>query len=289
MPTSDRAFRALATAEPEVIAELLRAVRVGLLPRGVTLSVPDLGPTRLDALAAPTDVDWVTQAGKDRVLHLECQGYRDLAFLERLFWYHLGLALRHRPSRVETVALWLLDPPPSQETSRITVETITVEVTTIILPRVPAEALLEPPTTACFAAGADAGGLSDRALCERVAEALVRGSASWYQRHMAVVAAAMVGRYDAMVTAMSDAGIEPVIIEDLVRFGEDRGLEKGLERGLEKGLVAVCERKLGRPLMEGERGLFRARLRDLSVEAVSGALVSLDATALVSWLRAPSA
>lgn len=276
-----------------MVAELLRAVKIGLVPRGVKLTMPDLGPTRLDALAAPTDVDWVTQAGADRIIHLECQGYRDHAFRERLFWYHLGLALRHRPTRVETVALWLLDPPYSQHGGRITVGAITVEVTTVILPRVPAEALLDPPSTACFAAGVDAGMLSDEALCARVAEALVRGKASWYQRHMAVVAAAMAGRYDAMVAAMSNAGIEPVIIEDLVRFGEDRGLEKGLEKGreqgLEKGLSAVFERRLGRPLGDPERGVLQRRLRALGVEAVSDALVSLDVTALAAWLRETSA
>lgn len=44
---------------------------------------------------------------------------------------------------------------------------------------------------------------------------------------MAVVAAAMRGRYDSMVTVMEQASMEPVVIEDLVKFGEDRGFEKG--------------------------------------------------------------
>jgi len=32
-----------------------------------------------------------------------------------------------------------------------------------------------------------------------------------------------------MVTAMEQANLEPVIIEDLVKFGEDRGYERGRE------------------------------------------------------------
>ena len=34
-----------------------------------------------------------------------------------------------------------------------------------------------------------------------------------------------------MVRAMEQANAEPVIIEDLVKFGEDRGLKKGLKQG----------------------------------------------------------
>lgn len=53
---------------------------------------------------------------------------------------------------------------------------------------------------------------------------------------MAVVAAAMRGRYKPMVMAMEDANMEPVIIEDLVKFGEDRGMKRGLKKGLKKGI-----------------------------------------------------
>lgn len=55
---------------------------------------------------------------------------------------------------------------------------------------------------------------------------------------MAVIAAAMQGRYDPMVNAMEEQGIE-----DLVKFGEDRGEARGLSlgeaRGLAQGLRAV--------------------------------------------------
>ena len=35
--------------------------------------------------------------------------------------------------------------------------------------------------------------------------------------------------------------LEPVFIEDLVRFGEDRGIEKGIEKGIAVGLAVARE------------------------------------------------
>jgi len=114
---------------------------------------------------------------------------------------------------------------------------VRVRVTHMVLGAVDAEALLREPMTACFAAGADAGGMSDEALCARVAAALVAGRASWYQRHMAVITALSKGRYDAMTRAMAGAGMEPIIIEDLVFFGEDRGEARGIVKGEAMGLA----------------------------------------------------
>jgi predicted transposase YdaD len=60
-----------------------------------------------------------------------------------------------------------------------------------------------------------------------------------------------------MVTAMEQANLEPVIIEDLVKFGEDRGYERGRLEGEERGRLEGEER--GR--LEGEeRGRFEGRL-----------------------------
>lgn len=70
---------------------------------------------------------------------------------------------------------------------------------------------------------------------------------------MAVVAALSRGRYHAMVKAMEEANLEPVIIEDLVRFGEDRGRAEGRAEGREEG------RKKGRE--EGRRSEARDLLR----------------------------
>jgi hypothetical protein len=54
---------------------------------------------------------------------------------------------------------------------------------------------------------------------------------------MAVIAALSKGRYEVMTRAMAAAGVEPVIIEDLVFFGEDRGEARGLVKGEAKGLA----------------------------------------------------
>ena len=39
-----------------------------------------------------------------------------------------------------------------------------------------------------------------------------------------------------MVSAMENAHLEPVVIEDLVKLGEDRGMRKGMRRGKQQGL-----------------------------------------------------
>jgi hypothetical protein len=232
MPTSDRAFRALARAHPDVIVELLHAIMPALLPPHAVPVPDDVAPTRLDGLPPEIDADFAARMTSDELLHMECQGYRDSGFSERVLWYHIGFALRYRGKRrVRTVALWLIPLPGTQPRNEVAAGDITVKVTTIVLPEVPASSLLSDPATACFAAGSDAEGRSNEALCTQVASALRAREASWPERHMAVVAAAMRGRYESMVTAMEQASLEPVIIEDLVKFGEDRGYDRGYERG----------------------------------------------------------
>jgi hypothetical protein len=237
MPKSDRAFRALARAQPDVIAALLTAVAPGLLPPGAVLVPDDVAPTHLDGLPPEMDADFAARVAADGLRHVECQGYRDTGFEARTLWYHVGFALRNRAKRrVRTVALWLTTPPPrGRPRDEMRVDDITVKVTTVVLQHVKASVLLADPGTACFAAGANEEGLSTDDLCARVAAALRKRNASWAERHMAVVAAAMRGRYTSMVRAMEQANLEPVVIEDLVKFGEDRGLKKGLRRGREQG------------------------------------------------------
>ena len=236
MPKSDRAFRALARAQPDVIAGLLAAVAPGLLPPGAALVPDDLAPTHLDGLPPELDADFAARVASGGLTHVECQGYRDTGFEARALWYHVGFALRNRGKRkVRTVALWLTSPPREQPRDTRTVDAITVKVTTVVLREVKASVLLADPRTACFAAGANKEGRSTGELCARVAAALKARSASWAERHMAVVAAAMRGRYKEMVTAMEQANLEPVVIEDLVKFGEDRGLKRGLKKGREEG------------------------------------------------------
>lgn len=237
MPKSDRAFRALARAQPEVIAGLLAAVAPGLLPPDVALVPDDVAPTHLDGLPPELDADFATRVAEDELTHVECQGYQDAGFEARTLWYHVGFALRNRGKRrVRTVALWLTSPSKNHPRDEMTVDDITVKVTTVVLQKVKASVLLASPKTACFAAGAHKEGRSTDELCAEVAAVLRTRNASWAERHMAVVAAAMRGRYKSMVRAMEHANLEPVVIEDLVKIGKDLGLKQGLKRGLKKGL-----------------------------------------------------
>jgi hypothetical protein len=245
MAGSDRAFRALAHHEPHVVVDTLRCLLPDFLPLEHAAVRAEPAPTRLDALAPPRDADSVLRVGKRLLAHIECQGYRDTTFPERVFWYHLELAVAYRPRIVRTAALWLVRPPEAQRRERLRHGDVRVRVRHVLVPEVPAERLLVSPSTACFAAAADPGSRSVPWLCGEVAAGLRAGGASFYQRHMAVVGAATQGRYDAMVKAMASAGLEPVIIEDLVKFGEDRGLEQGREQGFERGLrlavLDLCE------------------------------------------------
>jgi hypothetical protein len=236
MPKSDRAFRALARAQPDVIAGLLAAVAPGLLPAGAALVPDDVAPTHLDALPPELDADFAARVGTDDFRHVECQGYHDTGFAARTLWYHVGFALRNRGKRrVSTLALWLTSPPKDHPRDEMRVDDITVKVTTVVLHKVKASVLLADPRTACFAAGAAKEDRSTAELCAKVADALRARNASWAERHMAVVAAAMRGRYKAMVDAMEHASLEPVVIEDLVKFGEHRGEKRGEKRGMKKG------------------------------------------------------
>ena len=75
MTRSDRAFRALAHAEPEVLLATLRALAPQLVPRGATVRMEDMSATRQDALAPPEDADSVMLVGDDELVHTEGQLY----------------------------------------------------------------------------------------------------------------------------------------------------------------------------------------------------------------------
>ena len=64
MPKSDRAFRALARAQPDVIAGLLAAVAPGLLPLGAALVPDDVAPAHLDGLPPELDADFATRVAE---------------------------------------------------------------------------------------------------------------------------------------------------------------------------------------------------------------------------------
>jgi hypothetical protein len=288
MAMTDRAFRALAQAEPEVIVATLGVVARHLVDNARVARIEDVGATRLDALSPPRDLDWAVFIDDDALLHTECQGYRDVGFSNRVFDYHLWLVLRHPTRRVRTAALWLIDPPHAQSDDRIIRGDLSLRVTHIVLPRQPAEAFLDDPKTACFAAGAHRGAWSVETLCERVACALAAGNASWYQRHMAVIAAAVSGRYDAMVKAMERQHLEPIIIEDLVLFGEDRGVARGRSEGLTP-VARQFERRLQRPLTDAERALLVTRLETLGGDRLGDVVLDLSPEALAVWIADPNA
>jgi hypothetical protein len=104
-----------------------------------------------------------------------------------------------------------------------------------VLAELPAWPLLASPEAVCFAPGADAEGRSDEELCLAVARALKAQDAPWQRLPWSVTVAAAAGRYDAMISAMQQEELEPPIIEDLVRYGRDRGLHEGIELGVDRG------------------------------------------------------
>jgi hypothetical protein len=259
MPGSDRAFRALAHAEPDVLVATLRALRPALLAPDAVVTPDDLEPTKLDALAPAHEADWVARVGGAGLLHAECQGYGEAGFSDRLFRYHLTLVVRAWPRPVRTVALWLTRPPEAQRAGVLRHGQLCLEVEQLVLPEVPAEQLLASARTACFAPAAAPGPLSIEELCLRAAKLLRADEAGWYRWHMAVVCAATQGRYSAMLDAMSQVGVERIVIEDLVKFGEDRGREQGRLAGEAKTLLKQLALRFG-PVPEG----IVARVRSAS-------------------------
>lgn len=66
-----------------------------------------------------------------------------------------------------------------------------------------------------------------------------------------------------MVSAMEDVNLEPVVIEDLVKFGEDRGARRGRAAGLRQGRKEGREQGREQGREEGRLAEKRAALRRL--------------------------
>ena len=166
-------------------------------------------------------------------------------------------------------------PPAPQRAQRLVHHRITVQVSSLVVPEVPVERLLRDPRTACFAPAADSRGAPDEVICHRVARLLHDGQAGFLERHMAVVAARMHSqrRCKIMIDAMEWNDQEPILIEDLIKIGEDDGFEKGLEQGqrrtLRSALRTVLETR-GIPLDEAQRARIEAEV---------------DAARLSAWMR----
>lgn len=298
MATTDRAFRALSRNQPDVVAEMLRVLVPGSLPPGATLTIDDMSPTQVDALPQAMDADCMALLGDDAMHHIEFQGYRDTTFSERCVWYHVGAALRFRGKRrVRSFAIWLIPPPNGQSRRTMRCDDISVRVKTIVLPNVPATKLLANPKTVCLAPGANSRKMSDEELCQRTARLLREHNATWPERHVAVVAALAQNRYGAMVTAMEQAQLEPVLIEDLVKYGEDRGFAQGISQGISQGItqgisqgtaqerLRAVGHRLGRTLTPREQERLHARVRAMTSDSFYSFVFQASAEDLETWLR----
>jgi len=268
---------------------MLRVLAPHSLPPGAQFTLDDMAPTQVDALPQAMDADCIARVGDDEIRHVEFQGYKDTGFAERCVWYHVGTALRYRGKRrVRSIALWLMPLPKGQPRNVMRCDDISVRVKTIVLPSIPAGKLLANPKTVCLAAGANPGSWSDRELCRRVAEGLRDHQASWPERHVAVIAALMQKRYDAMVAAMEQVQLEPVIIEDLVKFGEDRGYERGYDCGYDRGVTRayedLAEDRLDRPLTPAERAVLAKRVATANVKQLNEMILHASTDTLEAWL-----
>jgi hypothetical protein len=280
MASTDRAFRALARASPHAIVALVRRLAPALV------AAPDheivaLDDPHVDVPPHPREADFVATVGAPGVLHVECQGYRDPEFSERVFGYHLALTLRHPSRRVRTCAIWLRAPAADQRATEVRRGDVTIALTTLVLCELDAAALLESDETACFAPAAELGAMTIEDLCDRVVAALARVGAHPRERAMAAVAAATRGRYPFLVRAMEKAAMEPVIIEDLVDYGYEQGLAEGIEKGIERGIDEGQRRATVAAILD----LLDARGLSASIAQRTRIAEERDVERLRGWLR----
>jgi len=272
MVATDRAFRALGRSEPETIIALVQTIAPSLLTGTPHVLSHDGLDTWLDRPLHPTEADIVLRLDPgDELLHVEGQGYSEDDFGDRALRYHLTLSLRHWKRQVHTLALWLVPPARVQQRSVLSHGSIQVKITTAVLREVDAGALLARPETLCFAVGADDAGRGHEALCMEAVRGMRDAGASLrrFQFAAAVARAHSKARFSAMLAAMNAQGVESVIIEDLVKIGEEMGMERGMEKGMEKGIdiglrkglrktvLDLCE-VLGVPLDEQRRAAVDA-------------------------------
>jgi hypothetical protein len=198
--------------------------------------------------------------------HIEGQGYRDLAYLDRVFYYHLGLVLRHRQREVRTLTLWLRTPSEMERIPLLRKGSVSVLVTHLILPEAKASRLVLDERTACFAPAADDEGRGDWVVCQQTVAVLQQSRASLRRWQMAAVAARSrsEGRYRAMVKVMEEAGVQSVIIEDLIHIGEEFGFSRGLEEGTKAGKVEEARKAVERVLRKRNLAISEAQAAQLA-------------------------
>ena len=158
------------------------------------------------------------------------------------------LVVRYWDRRVRTLAVWLMRPPKAQLATLVRHGDVRANIQQIVIPDFPATRLLANPATVMWAPAADPEGRSDEELCELVAQALVRHGATTEQIHVAAVAAMVAGRYDSMMQAIKKARGGPVIVEEFVKFGHDRGFAAGEAQGEMRGRLEVARSTLAQLL-----------------------------------------
>ena len=163
MSISDRAFRTLAQKYPELVQAVV--TELGVLARGAEPMHPeDVDDPKL--LTPVMEADFVGRASNNEVVHVECQGYRDTNFDERVLKYHLVLVVRYWDRRVRTLAVWLMRPPKAQLATLVRHGDVRANIQQIVIPDFPASRLLANPATVMWAPAADPEGRSDDELCE---------------------------------------------------------------------------------------------------------------------------
>ena len=237
MPASDRLFRALARDEPEVVVRLLRRLVPRVVPAGAVITPVDVLDPNLDLLFTRMEVDWLGHLAPDTLLQVDCQGYRDATFPDRLFRYSLGVSLRFPGKKVRSVGIWLRKPNARERLDVIQYGGITVRATMVAVPEVPAERLLGDPMTACFAPAADAGGMEDEVLIARTGEVLQKMKASPRQWAMAAAAAAVAGRSGTMLATFWKTEEDKVLLAELKQLFREQAELQGMRRALRRVLT----------------------------------------------------
>lgn len=297
MTATDRTFRAMARAEPHLLLALLRLLAPDHAVDSREIRPLDVLATGVDVPPPPTDADWVGRiASRRKILHVECQGYRDRTFLQRLVRYHTALALRFVRWKVETFALWIVRPPRWQRTDTAKWRGITVTIHSFVLRDVPVSRLLVSPVTACFAPVGDPQGMTPEVVCARAVRALVESNASWYQWAIAQTMANVAGWKDIMKQAIQKLERPDIILLDLVKYGEDKGRKRGKLEGRQEGrsaglalVVRLFERRLQRGLTAFERNRVDQRLDRLGPDRLGDVVLDLTPDALGAWLSDPDA
>lgn len=243
MARTDRAFHALARTRPDALLTLARTCVPELDLPDVPVTPEMLDDARLfDALPPPLAGDVVLRIRPGDIMHMECQGYRERGFPERTFRYHLGFVLRHWPNTVHTVVLWLFDPPASQKREVLAYGNVVVMIHSIVLTNTPASLLLVDPRTACFAAGADAGEMPERALCQHVAQALRDNNATYVEQQMALALSARhQGRTKMLLQALGTEESEQDAVADLIELQQCIFRDRELARIEAEALLMMLE------------------------------------------------